>query len=174
MAVEPQDIRLLGNHSFRRLLESRAVGQIAQNALLYTLLIVVVRETDSSLQTTILVVAWSLPSILLGIPAGALAEVLPRRPLLVLGYLLRAAAVAAMLYYRDDLWRLYLLLLAFSSVGHLTGPAESAALPRMVRPEQVTAANSFFVLSVMAGQVQEWIGDAAPRNAASAGGGTPA
>ncbi len=153
MAVEPRDIRLLGNHPFRRLLESRAVGQIGQNALLYTLLILVVKETDSSVQTALLVVAWSLPSILLGIPAGALAEVLPRRPLLVLGYLLRAAAVGAMLYYRDDLWRLYLLLFGFSSVGHFTGPAESAALPGMVRPDQVTAANSFFVFSVMAGQV---------------------
>jgi len=92
MAVEPKDIRLLANPPFRRLLESRAVGQIAQNALLYTLLILVVKETDSSVQTAFLVVAWSLPSIVLGIPAGALAEVLPRRPLLVMGYLLRAAA----------------------------------------------------------------------------------
>ncbi|HEU4759030.1 MAG TPA: MFS transporter [Dehalococcoidia bacterium] len=153
MAVEPQDIRLLANYSFRRLLESRAVGQIAQNALLYTLLILVVKETDSSIQITFLVVAWSLPAIVFGIPAGALAEVLPRRPLLVVGYLLRAAAVAAMLYYRHDLWRLYVLLAGFSSVGQLTGPAESAALPGMVRPGQVTAANSFFVFSVMLGQI---------------------
>lgn len=153
MTVRIEDVRLLGNQPFRRLLESRAVGQLAQNAMLYALLILVVDETGSSIQSTFLVTAFILPSILLGIPAGALAEVLPRRPLLTLGYVLRAAAVAAMLYYRDDLWRVYLLLMAYSTVGQFTSPAESAALPRMVKEEQLTSANSFFVLSVMVGQI---------------------
>jgi MFS family permease len=153
MAIRPQDIGLLQNQPFRRLVESRAVGQIAQNALLYSLLILVVNKTESSIQTTLLVVAFILPSIVLGIPAGALAEVLPRRALLTLGYVLRAAAVGAILLYRHDLWRVYLLVLGFSTVGQFTGPAESAALPRMVRSEQVATANSFFVLSVMVGQV---------------------
>ena len=153
MAIRPQDIGLLQNRPFRRLVESRAVGQVAQNALLYSLLILVVNETESSIQTTFLVVAFTLPSIVLGIPAGTLAEILPRRALLTLGYVLRAVAVGAMLLYRHDLWRVYLLVLGFSTVGQFTGPAESAALPRMVRSEQVAAANSFFVLSVMVGQV---------------------
>ncbi len=48
MAVQPQDIRLLKNPAFRRLLESRVIGQTAQNAMLYTLLILVVEETGSS------------------------------------------------------------------------------------------------------------------------------
>lgn len=153
MAIEAEDVRLLANHSFRRLVESRAVGQIAQNALLYALLILVVEETGSSIHSTLLVTAFIMPSIVLGIPAGALAEVLPRRALLTVGYVLRAAAVGAMLYYKEDLWLVYLLLFGLSTVGQFTGPAESAALPRMVRREQVAAANSFFILSVMVGQV---------------------
>lgn len=153
MAIEAEDVRLLANHSFRRLVESRAVGQIAQNALLYGLLILVVEETGSSIHSTLLVTAFIAPSIVLGIPAGALAEVLPRRALLTVGYVLRAAAVGAMLYYKEDLWLVYLLLFGLSTVGQFTGPAESAALPRMVGREQLAAANSFFILSVMVGQV---------------------
>jgi len=144
---------LLGNRHFRRLVVSRAVGQAAQNALLYALLIWVVEKTDSSIHTTLLVAAFTLPSIVLGIPAGAAAESLPRRPLLVLGYVLRAAFAASILYFRDDIWFVYLLLLGFSAVGQFTGPVESAAIPLMVRREQVAAANSFFLLSVMVGQV---------------------
>jgi len=39
------DVRLLRNARFRRLLESRLVGQTAQNALLYSLLILLVKHT---------------------------------------------------------------------------------------------------------------------------------
>jgi MFS family permease len=144
---------LLENQPFRRLVVSRAVGQVAQTALLYALLIWVVEETASSIHTTLLVAAFTLPSIVFGIPAGAVAESLPRRPLLVLGYVLRALAAVAILYYRNDMWFVYLFLLGLSAVGQFTGPAESAALSIMVRRDQVAAANSFFVLSVMAGQV---------------------
>ncbi|MFQ5351225.1 MAG: hypothetical protein ACE5EG_12350, partial [Thermoanaerobaculia bacterium] len=95
MAVQPEDVRLLANDRFRRLVESRAVGQIAQNAMLYTLLILVVNETGSSIHSTLLVAAWIIPSIVLGIPAGGLADILPRRPLLVLGTLLVGLGVQA-------------------------------------------------------------------------------
>ena len=153
MAVQPEDIRLLANDRFRHLLESRAVGQIGQNALLYTLLILIVNETGSSIYSTLLVTAFILPSIFLGLPAGGLADVLPRRPLLVLGYVMRAALAAGMIVSADDVWTVLLLVLAFSTVGQLTGPAESAALPTLVRRDQLAAGNSLFVLSVMVGQV---------------------
>ena len=129
MAVQPEDIRLLANSRFRRLMEARAVAQTGQNAMLYTLLILVVNETASSIHSTLLVTAWMLPCIVLGVPAGSVADVLPKRALLVTGYAVRAALAAAMILYVDDVWTLYLLVLAFSSVGQVSGPAEAAALP---------------------------------------------
>ncbi len=156
--LQRPNLRLLKDHSFRRLLESRLLGQVAQTALLYSLLILVVRETGSSIQTTILVVSFILPSILLGIPAGILADLLPARPLVIAGYLGRAAAVVLMLVYQDSLWALYGLVFAISTIGQFTGPAESATLPRMVESGQVAAANALFALSVVAGQVIGGIG----------------
>ena len=151
--MEQDNLPLLKNEPFRRLLVSRATGQLAQTALLYALLIWVVQKTNSSIHTTLLVTAFTLPAIVVGLPAGALAESLPRRPLLVLGYIIRAVVVGAILYFRNDIWFVYLLLLILSTIGQLTGPAESAAVPVMVEREQVPSANSFFVLSVMVGQV---------------------
>ena len=153
MAVQPEDVRLLANSPFRRLLESRAVGQIGQNAMLYTLLILVVNETGSSIHSALLVTAFILPSILFGLPAGGLADVLPKRPLLVLGHALRAVLVAAMIIYVDDVWRIYLLLLAFSTVSQFTGPAEAASLPRLVRRDQLASGNSWMAFTLMVGQV---------------------
>lgn len=153
MAVQPEDIRLLASGPFRRLLQSRAVGQIGQNAMLYTLLILVVNETGSSIHSTLLVTAFILPSILLGLPAGGLVDVLPRRALLILGHALRAALVGGMIIYVDDVWNIYLLLLAFSTVSQFTGPAESASLPRLVRREQLAGGNSWMAFALMVGQV---------------------
>ncbi len=152
MAVQPEDIRLLANSRFRRLMEARAVAQTGQNAMLYTLLILVVNETASSIHSSLLITAWMLPAILIGVPAGGLADVLPKRALLVAGYAVRAALAAAMILYVDDVWTLYLLVLAFSSVGQVSGPAEAAALPILVRRDQLTGANSWMVLSLMVGQ----------------------
>src|SRR3972149_5498287 len=129
MAVQPEDIRLLANSRFRRLMEARAVAQTGQNAMLYTLLILVVNETASSIHSTLLITAWMLPAILIGVPAGGLADVLPKRALLVAGYAVRAALAAAMILYVDDVWTLYLLVLAVSSVRGGGGPAEGGAAP---------------------------------------------
>ncbi len=153
MAVQPQDIRLLSNPRFRRLLESRVIGQTAQNALLYVLLILVVTKTDSSVQTTILLLAFTIPSIVLGIPAGAVADFLPKRFTLTVVYLLRAAIVAALIFYRGDIWTIFLLAAALSTVGQFFMPAESAAVPAIVRREQLPAANALMVFVLILGQV---------------------
>ena len=152
MAVQPEDIRLLANSRFRRLMEARAVAQTGQNAMLYTLLILVVNETASSIHSTLLVTAWMLPAIVIGVPAGGVSDVLPKRTLIVTTYGMRAALAAAMILYVDNVWALYVLTLAFSCVGQLGGPAEAAALPNLVRRDQLAGANSWMVLSLMVGQ----------------------
>lgn len=153
MAIESQDIRLLANAGFRRLVQARTLGQMGQNALLYALLIQVVEKTGSSIQSTLLITVYTLPSIVLGIPGGVVAEVVPRRLLLTAGYALKAVATLGMIYYRSDIEMVYLMLMGFATVGQFMGPAESAALPRLVKPEQLASANSFLILTVMLGQV---------------------
>jgi len=153
MVVESKDIRLLGNPRFRRLLESRVLGQTAQNAMMYALLILVVEETGSSVQSVILVAAFTLPGIVFSLPAGTAADVLPKRLTLTLGYLLRAAIVAALVYYRDDLAFVYLLAAASSVVLQFFSPAEAATVPSLVRREQLTAANSWMLFALILGQI---------------------
>ena len=78
MTIElAEDRRLLGNDKFRRLLQARLAGQTAQNAMFYALLILLVEESGSSIHSTLLVVALTLPSIILGIPGGTLPACCP-------------------------------------------------------------------------------------------------
>jgi MFS family permease len=153
MAIKPADVSLLKNHRFRRLLESRLLGQVAQNALVYSLLILVVEETGSSVQTAILLCAFTLPGIILAIPAGAAADILPKQLTLTAGYLLRAGIAAALAYSHDDLAFVYLLAAASAAVGQVFSPAEAAAVPAVVRRDQLTVANSWMLLTLVLGQV---------------------
>ena len=147
------DVRLLKNPRFRRLVEARIIGQTAQNAMLYALFILVVNETGSSVQSTILVIAFAVPSIVLGIPAGAVADMLPRRFTLTVGYLLRAAIVASLVFYSDSTLSIFLLAAAFSTVGQFFAPAEAAVVPVLVRRDQLPAANALMVLTLILGQI---------------------
>jgi len=135
-----------------RLLQVRALGQVAQNALLYALLIAVVERTDSSFYTGLLVAVLTLPSIVLGVLGGTLADLLPIRGVLVTGAWLRAAIVALMVVNRGELGALYWLAFLFMAINQATNPAESAALPRLVTAEGLPRATSLFVLASMVGQ----------------------
>jgi MFS family permease len=153
MVVDSENIRLLANARFRRLIESRLLGQTAQNAMLYALLILVVEETGSSVQSAILVAAFTLPGIVLSLPAGAAADVIPKRLTLTLGYFLRAVIVAALVYYQEDLAYIYLLAAASSIVLQFFSPAEAATVPSLVRREQLAAANSWMLFVLILGQI---------------------
>ena len=148
-----EDLRLLGTIPFRRLLESRILGQTAQNALLYALLILVVADSDSNFSSTLLVVAFMLPSIILGIPAGTAADLLPKRLTLTLGYLLRAVIAGSLIFFNDSLLYVYLLAAASSAVGQFFSPAEAAVVPAIVRRDQLPAANSLMILTLVLGQI---------------------
>jgi MFS family permease len=153
MAIQLADVGLLKNARFRRLLESRLLGQVAQNALVYSLLILVVEETGSSVNTAILLCAFTLPGIILAVPAGAAADILPKQLTLTAGYLLRAVIAAALAYYHDDLAFIYLLAAASAAVGQVFSPAESSTVPALVRRDQLTTANSWMLLVLVLGQV---------------------
>ncbi len=147
------DVRLLKNDKFRRLLQARFVGQTAQNALIFALLILLVTKSGSSISSTLLIVALTIPSIVLGIPGGAVADMLPRRFSLTFGYLGRAGVAAALFYYSGDLFYIYLLVLVYSTIGQVFSPAEAATVPAIVRKDQLSTANSLMVLSLMLAQI---------------------
>lgn len=147
------DVRLLKNARFRRLLEARVIALTAQYAMLYALFILVVDETGSSVQSTFLVMAFALPSIFLGIPAGAIADMLPRRFTLTAGYLVRAVIVGSLVFYSDSPLSIYLLAAAFSAAGQFPAPAEAAVVPVLVRRDQLPAANALMVLALIFGQI---------------------
>jgi MFS family permease len=144
---------LLSEPHFWRLLRAKLATQIGQNIILYTVLIVVVERTESSMQSTLLVLAMTLPSVILGIPAGLVVDWLPKRALLLTVGLVRAGVCLALAQHGASLRDIYLLVLLFAAVGQLQGPAESAGLPGLVGRGRLGSANAYLILVTLAAQV---------------------
>lgn len=126
----------------RAFLWARFLGQSAQNALLYALLISTVSRTHSSVGGTFLVAAFLMPSILLGIPGGLVADILPRRATLIGGLLLRALIALGFAAWTDGLPLFFGVVFTFATVGQVFSPAESAFIPQLVPANFLARANA--------------------------------
>ena len=144
---------LFSDPPFRRLLRAKLAMQVAQNIILYTVLIVVVERTESSMQSTLLVLVITLPSVVLGLPAGLIVDWLPKRALLMAVGLVRAGVCLALLQYGDSLRDIDQLVLLFAAVGQLQAPAESAGLPGLVGRDRLSSANAYLILATLIAQV---------------------
>ena len=144
---------LLQDVGFRHYWITRALSSTAYNATLYGFLILVVRETGSSIYTSLLILSLILPSATLASLSGVVTDRLPRGLILFAGHLLRALLAMAFVASNGSVWVIYGIALSFGIVGQFSGPVESALLPHIVERERLTNGNSMYNLGGTLGQL---------------------
>ena len=144
---------LLQDVGFRHYWITRALSSTAYNATLYGFLILVVRETGSSIYTSLLILSLILPPATLASVSGVVTDRLPRGLILFVGHLARALLAMAFVASNGSVWVIYGIALSFGIVGQFSGPVESALLPHIVERERLTNANSMYNLGGTIGQV---------------------
>lgn len=144
---------LFENDAFRRLWLSRLLSHIPVNAVIYTMLILVVNATGRSFASSLFVVAYIAPSALLGTLSGAIVDRAPKGVLLGATNALRAGLCLLLAMSTDDVLLIYLIAVGFAVASQVSGPAEAAALPAIVEPADYTAANSLNNLGSLIAQV---------------------
>ncbi|MER3403858.1 MAG: hypothetical protein C4289_00670 [Chloroflexota bacterium] len=132
------DHPLLREDAFRAFWLSRLLGQAAQGAVLYALLVVIVDRTDDPFYGSLFVACSIVPSLLLGLPGGLLVDALPRRALMVWLNVLRAMAVLMLIASEPPLWLIFAVTLAIWIVHQAYNPAEGTT-PATLVPERVYA-----------------------------------
>lgn len=145
--------RLLSWIPFRRYWFSRLASQTAQAALLYGLLILLVDRTDSGLWPAVFVVCSIVPSLLLGLVGGAIADYVPQRALLVVLNLLRAGVVLWLVIDEVSLTAILITTIAIWSLHQFYSPAESALIARLVEGPRIAAATSLYNLALSLAQL---------------------
>jgi hypothetical protein len=155
--VVPVDHPLMKQEAFRAFWLSRLVGQAAQGAVLYALLIVIVDRTDDPFYGSLFVGCSIVPSLLLGLPAGLVVDVLPRRMLLIWLNLLRAGIVLLLVIPRPPLGVIFAVTLAMWTVHQFYNPAEgttpAALVPRSSFSDAQALSNLALTLAQFSGMV---------------------
>ncbi len=156
---------VLENGPFLRLWLAQAISQTANNMVNFALLLRVrsivevhgLEQANTAISLVIL--AFSLPSVLFGPLAGVMADRTNRRTLMAAVNVLRAVAVVLFLVIRPG-WQVqtilaahYLVTFLFGIAGQFFAPAQGATIPALVPRSQLIAANALFNLTFTASQL---------------------
>ncbi len=144
---------LLADRRFLSLWLSQGIAQTAQNAMLFTLLVIVLGITGSSIHTSILVFCFILPSIPMGFVVGVVLDRTNKGPVLVITNVLRAAACVLFLFFHSNVWIIYGISIGFATSGLFFNPAVVALIPTLVSRERLVPANSLYNFTLTASQL---------------------
>ncbi|MBF6599869.1 MAG: MFS transporter [Dehalococcoidia bacterium] len=144
---------LFENEGYRRLWLARLLSATPVNAIVYTMLILVVNETGKSFFSSLFVAAYIAPTALLGTVSGVLVDRMPKGVVLAGSNLARAALCVLLAISTGNVLTIYIIAVLFAVASQLSGPAESSALPAIVDARDLTAANSLNNLGGLISQV---------------------
>ena len=141
--AEPlRPVPLLQQRPFRMLSLTRFESRVAQNALNFGLVLLIVDATGKALFSSILVLALVIPSTVFGIAAGTAADILPKRALIVAGNLGRAVVCLFFVGASGNTATYYIVAIALATAGQFATSAEGATLPAIVQHSELTQANA--------------------------------
>jgi hypothetical protein len=156
---------------YRRLWFGLGVNNIGQQMTAVTVAVQVYRITGSSFAVGLVGAFALVPLVVFGLYGGAVADVVDRR-LLMFWTSLGLAALSVVLFLQaaagvHSVWLLYLVVSAQSALFAVNNPARSAAIPRLVGPEMLPAANALQQVTfnlgftsgpLLAGGLIAWVG----------------
>jgi len=144
---------LFEKEAYRRLWLAKLISHIPSDAMIYTMLILVVDATGKSFFSSLFVVAYIAPSALLGTVSGVLVDRAPKGLVLAATNAARAGLCVLLAVSADNVLTIYLIAVMFAVAGQFSSPAESASLPLVVGPADFTAANSLNNLGQLLAQI---------------------
>jgi len=144
---------LLKNKPFLALWSVQLLSQVADKVF-FVLLIALLENYQpvvgmkNSMRST-LMLAFTLPAILFGSAAGIFVDRLGKKQVLMASNLVRALLTLAIPWLPKEFLILLVITFVISTVTQFFAPAEQAAIPLLVRRENLLAANALFTTTMM-------------------------
>jgi MFS family permease len=157
--ASPGILAVLRNRNFLYLWVAQLFSQTAQQMINYVLVVQVDALSQSSTAVSGIIIAFTLPAILFSAVAGVYVDRQPKRRVLIITNAGRALTMLGYIFLTDPhfglgaLTVIYLATLIFASVSQFFVPAEGAAIPLLVKRDQLIAANSLFNLTFTGSQL---------------------
>jgi MFS family permease len=149
----PKPRPVLLNRSFLLLWLAQLISQSAQNAILFTLLVLVTDLTDGSTFTSILVLSFVIPSVVFGVFSGVLVDMWSKRLLLIYTNVARMLLAICFLLSRDHFGGLIAISIFFATASQFFGTTDAVTVPSVVSKDQLMSANSVFSMAVTGSQL---------------------
>ena len=149
--------RLLGVNNFGWLWVGQVLSQIGDGVSKVALLYFVYDLTDSALQMSVIGILETIPPLVLGAFAGVYLDRIPKKAAMIGIDVARAVllTIIPLLHAAGllTLMGLYVLVFVTALFSMAFGPALSAAVPLLVRQNQLTQANAIMQSSTTIGQL---------------------
>ena len=155
---------VLRNRNFVALWMAQVLSNTALNGSFFLQLILIEQVTGSSAQLAAVILAFSLPAVLLSAVAGVVVDRVPKKTILIASNALRVLTGAALAFLAayllthnlsetSFLVEIYLLVFTASAIGQFFAPAEGATIPLLVSKDNLLPANSLFTVTFTASQI---------------------
>ncbi len=151
--LEEKQKPVLMHKSFLLLWLAQLISQSAQNAILFTLLVLVTSLTDGSTFTSVLVLSFVIPSVVFGVFSGVIVDLWSKRLLLIYTNVARMLLAIAFLLSRDHFVGLIVISVFFATASQFFGTTDAVTVPSVVPKSQLMAANSVFSMAVTGSQL---------------------
>ncbi|MDJ0732694.1 MAG: MFS transporter [Nostocaceae cyanobacterium] len=152
-AVNKGFAALLKNRGFMLLWIGQLISQLADKVLLVLLIALLegyqnTSGTENSMYST-LMLAFTLPAILFGSAGGIFVDRFPLKPVMVGSDLVRGILTVMIPLFPKEFVILLIFTFVISTLTQFFAPAEQAAIPLLVRRENLMAANALFSSTMM-------------------------
>lgn len=144
---------LLKNRAFIFLWGGQVVSQIADKV--FFVLLIALLETyksppafENSMRSAVMI-SLTLPAILFGSIGGVIVDIFPKKKIMVLSDFLRGILTLVIPFLPKEFLLLLVMTFLLSTITQIFAPAEQAAIPMLVKPENLMSANALFTTTMM-------------------------
>lgn len=136
------------NSGFLRMWIAQLISTIGDSFTMIAAGIYIFRQTGSSLQVGLMLMATSIPTLFIGMIAGVFVDRYDRKKIMVYADFSRAALIALIpVLVPNGVGWLYLIVMLVSAIGTFFSPAYDSVMPEFASDEDLTAANSMMAIS---------------------------
>ncbi len=143
---------VLKNRAFLVIWSNQILLQISYNMLSFTLLVTLFRLTNSNTISALFLLTNLIPSTLLAMFAGVVADKFDRRKILLITDIGVGLCMFGYLFINLPI-QIILLTLVLNSILQFFQPTESATIPMLVPKKDLLAANSLFQMTLFGAMI---------------------
>lgn len=136
--------RFVQNKGFLNLWLNQILVQLSFNALNFALIVWVFKLTDSNMAVAVLMLAISLPAVILGLFSGVLVDVLDRRRIIMIIDFFLSILFISLIFLKGSFPAILLVTFFINALAQFYSPAEASAIPLVVKKNELLTANSLF------------------------------